>query len=117
MERSALRHHPTAVAGNLGVHPVVVHIAIERLAPETALREADGVVVFGGVRKIDHDHDVKPHAGDPSLKGEHAVLIVHVSDFKSLASQRRLLPVNLDELRVKRKKSRCDGSDELRPSQ
>ena len=98
MERLRSGEDSAAVAGDVGVHPVLVDVAVEDFAPGAVAREADAVVEAIEWREMrDHDH-VVARPFDPAMEGEHSVLIVSVDYSESLAAQARMFPAEVEQL-------------------
>jgi hypothetical protein len=87
MERLRLRKDTATVADHSGINPVLIDVAIENLAPETATWEPDAIPkAIEGPEMDDHNH-VVAFTFHPPMKRQHAVLIVYVNNAKALAAQ------------------------------
>ncbi len=75
-----------AIADHAGIDPVLVHVAVEDLAPLPAAGEADAIAEpVEGRQMHDHNH-VVAFSLHPAMKRQHSVLIVRVHGAKSLAA-------------------------------
>ena len=83
----AVRIDTAAVALDGGVHPSLVDIAVEDLAPVASTREADGITVLRLIRKArDHD-DIRSDSRDPALKRKHTMLVVCVEEREAFSHE------------------------------
>ena len=68
-------HTRAAIARDVGVHPVLIHVAVEDLAPRAPAGEADAVVeaVEGG--EVDRHQHVVAFAFHPAMERQHAIFV------------------------------------------
>src|ERR1700719_3922156 len=97
MAAGSCRIDSSAVPDDLWIHPVVVHVAVKDLEPGSTGWEADLVLVFRRVREAGHDDDIAAHAGNPSLKRQDTVLVVHVDQGIAFGAKRGIAPAHADE--------------------
>jgi len=76
VERPAKRLDAATVAGTIGVHPVVVRIAVECFAPITLPWKSQFVSVKWGLVETCNDNDVLAFSLDPPVEGEDPVVII-----------------------------------------
>ena len=78
MQRLRVGDDQPAVADHAGIDPVLVHVAVEDLAPHPTAGEADPIIEPIEGRQM-HDHDyVVAFPLHPAMKRQHSVLIVRV---------------------------------------
>ena len=81
-----------AVAGDIGIYPGFIDIAVKDFAPDSAAGDANAIIetVEGGKM---HDHEyVVSFAFDPAMKSKDTILIAHMDDAETLSAQPWVTP-------------------------
>src|SRR5215212_7689680 len=98
VQRMRIRKDAAAVTNAVRIHPVVVHITVEDLAPFTAARKPDAVVEPVERRQMHDDQHIVAGILDPSMKRKHAISVMHVHNAEALAAQAWVPPAQVDQL-------------------
>src|SRR6516225_5340090 len=98
IERTAVGVNLSAVAGDNGVDPIVVHVAIEDFQPLSRARKAYLITPPGRIIQAGDDDDVASNTFEPPMKGNHAAHIMNVVDMNHFAPQRGLMAAERDEI-------------------
>src|SRR3984957_234574 len=99
-----VRLHLASVAGDSGIDPVIVDVAVEYFEPVSGLGKADVIIIPRVLIQAAHDHDVVSDTFDPALKGEHAVLVMDVNDRAAFSAQGRMVAADADQFAGKAEK-------------
>ena len=67
----------TAVAGCLGVDPILVNVAVEDLQPGAGVRHRDLISGVSQLIEARNDDDIAAHALDPALHHQHSRYVFH----------------------------------------
>ena len=86
-----------AIAGDVGIHPIFINVAVKNLTPFATTWESDPVDETMECRQMHNDNHIVPLAFNPAVKDKYAVLIVHMDHTKSLPPQAGKLPAQLDQ--------------------
>src|SRR5579863_10606469 len=88
----------SAIAGDDGVHPVIVDVAVEDFGPYARTGETHVVVLPSGLRKGGHHHYILTCALEPAVECNHSIRIVHIERIDVVAAQSRLTPAQANEI-------------------
>jgi hypothetical protein len=92
MQRIRLGKHSTAVACDVWIDPIFIHIAVKDFAPLPIAWETDAVAEAIECRQVHHDDHIVSFALHPAVPGEHAILIVAVQHAETLPAQGGIPP-------------------------
>src|SRR6266542_1449931 len=87
-----------AIARDHWIWKVIVEVAVENLSPAARPRKSDSIPVERELVEARNDHDVLTDAFDPALKCHDAIDIVMQERVNALASERRQLAAQRDEV-------------------
>lgn len=96
-----IRENCPAVPNYSWVNPIIVNVAVEYFAPATAAGKTDAIAVAVKVRQAYHNDYVVPFTWHPTVERQHTISIMRVHDAKTLVSQRRKLPAQLNQFSSK----------------
>lgn len=97
MQPWAIRVNAATIALHVGIDPVLVHVTVEGLPPISTRRKSDLLAMLGFVRKANHNDNIVAHTWNPTLKCEHAILVMDVNDCIPFATQRLISPAQCDK--------------------
>ena len=85
----AVSNYLTAVSSHDGIHPVVIHVAVEGFIPDAGCGEADDIAGECGFIQAGDNDNVIADAFDPPLKCNHSIDIVVPESIHSFTVQTR----------------------------
>src|SRR5215217_2546077 len=88
----SIRHHATAISGNVLVREVVIEIAVKDLIPRSRVREVYEITLLHALVETGNDGDIISLTLYPTMHCNRSIVIVNLRNAYAIAVQRGTSP-------------------------